>query len=140
MNQGHLQSAGIRFQRRRVRQFVASNDPIHRNMHWHQVLSRRSYSVLGPNSLWHIDGHHCLIRWRFVIHGGIDGYSHSIVYLQCTTNKAKNVFAYFRKAMREYGIPSRVCSRILWCATSWCPKGEQGVVVTLPVGLPIIRE
>ena len=30
--------------------------------------------------------------------------------------------------------------RIPWCATSWCPKGEQGVVVTLPVGLPIIRE
>ena len=54
MNQGHLQSAGIRVQRSRVRQFVASNDPIHRNMRWHQVLSRRSYSVPGPNSLWHI--------------------------------------------------------------------------------------
>ena len=23
--------------------------------------------------------------------------------------------------------------------TSWCPKGEQGVVVTLLVGIPIIR-
>ena len=34
-----------------------------------------------------------------------------IVYLQCTTNnKAENVFAYFRKAMREYGIPSCVHS------------------------------
>ena len=110
MNQGHLQSAGIRVQRHRVRQFVASNDRIHRNMRWHQVLSRISYSVPGPNLLWHIDGHQSLIRWRFVIHGGIDGYSYSIVYLQCTTNKTKNVFSYFRKAMREYGIPSRVCS------------------------------
>ena len=61
MNQGHLQSAGIRVQRCRVRQFVASNHPIHRNMHWHQVLSRRPYSVPGPNLLWHIDGHHSLI-------------------------------------------------------------------------------
>ena len=69
IDQGHLQSAGIRVQRRRVKQSVASNDQIHSNMRWHQVLSRRSYSLHGPNSLWHIDGHHSLIRWRFVIHG-----------------------------------------------------------------------
>ena len=87
IDQGHLQSAGIRVQRRRVKQSVASNDPIHSNMRWHKVLSRRSYSVPGPNSLWHIDGHHSLIRWKFVIHGGIDGYSHSIVYLQCIYHK-----------------------------------------------------
>ena len=27
-----------------------------------RVLRRRQYSVPGPNSLWHIDGHHKLIR------------------------------------------------------------------------------
>ena len=99
MNQGHLQSVGLSVQRCRVRQFVACNDPIHRNMCWHQVLSRRSsYSVPGPNSLWHIDGHHSLIRLRFVIHGGIDGYSRSIVYLQCiTNNKAESVSHTFGK-------------------------------------------
>ena len=75
---------------------------------------------------------------------GIDGYSRSIVYLQCTTNKAKNVFAYFRKAMREYGILSRVYSDKGGENTMVCyfmvPKGEHDVVVTLLVGLPIIRE
>jgi len=33
--------------------------------------------------IWHIDGNHSLICWRFVIDGGIDGYSHMITYLHC---------------------------------------------------------
>jgi len=31
-----------------------------------------SQGVRGPNSLWHIDGLHCLISWRFLIHGDFD--------------------------------------------------------------------
>ncbi|KAF7653786.1 hypothetical protein LDENG_00078580 [Lucifuga dentata] len=46
----------------------------------------RRYSAEAPNSLWHIDGNHKLIRWRIVIHGGIDGFSHLIVYLNASTN------------------------------------------------------
>ena len=30
----------------------------------------------------HIDGNHKLIRWGFVIHGGIDGFSRKIMYLR----------------------------------------------------------
>ena len=33
-----------------------------------------------------LDGRHKLIRWRFVTHAGIDGYSKLIVYLRCSTN------------------------------------------------------
>ena len=45
------------------------------------------------------------------MHGGIDGYSRMIVYLQCTTNnKAESVLTFFWKATRQYGIPSRVRS------------------------------
>ena len=40
----------------------------------------------GPNSLWHVDGHHKLIRWKIVIHGGIDGFSREIVYLKAAAN------------------------------------------------------
>ena len=95
MVQGYLQSRGVQVQRYRVRQSVARNDPIRQKVRWHQPLTRRTYSVPGPNALWHIDGHHSLIRWRLVMHGGIDGYSRMIVYLQCTTNnKAESVFAY----------------------------------------------
>ena len=39
------------------------------------AIRRRVYHAEGPNSVWHIDGNHKLIRWRLVIHGGIDGYS-----------------------------------------------------------------
>ena len=101
---------GVQVQRQRLRQSVARNDPIRRKIHWHQALYI-SASVPEPNALWHIDGHHSLIRWRFVIHGGIDGYSRMVVYLQCATNnRAQTVFIYFWKATRECGIPLQVRS------------------------------
>ena len=119
-NAGHLRSQGVHVQRQRLRQSVARTDLICRRARWHQTLSRRAYSVPGPNSLWHIDGHHSLVRWRFVLHGGIDGYSRLIVYLRCTTNnKAQSVFDYFWRATREYGVPSRVRS----------DKGGENVIV-----------
>lgn len=54
MIQGHLMSEGVHVQRQRVREAVARCDPIRRRVRWHQVLSRRSYFVPRPNSLWHI--------------------------------------------------------------------------------------
>ena len=53
-----------------------------------QVLHRRKYLVPGPNSLWHVDGYHKLIRrGQIVVHGGIDGFSRLIVHLHAATNK-----------------------------------------------------
>lgn len=50
-------------------------------------------------------------RWRFVIHGGIDGYSRRIVYLQCSdNNRAETVLKLFVDCVRELGLPSRVRS------------------------------
>lgn len=55
-----------------------------------------------------------------MIHGGIDGYSCMIVYLQCNTNnRAESVFDCFWKATWQYGIPSRVCS----------DKGGENIIV-----------
>ena len=57
----------------------------------------------------HTDGHHKLVRWRFVTHAGIDGYSRLAVYVHCSTNnKASTVYDHFVKAVRQYGLPSRV--------------------------------
>jgi len=67
------------------------------------------YHVQGPNSLWHIDGHHKLIRWRIVTHGGIDGFSRTIVYLRSSVNNmASTVMSCFTDAVSKYGVPDQV--------------------------------
>ena len=84
MLRGHLQSLQVHVQREGLRSAIRritgeegrGNPPIH----------RRTYSVPGPNALWHVDGNHKLIRWRLVIHGGIDGFSRLITYLHCSNN------------------------------------------------------
>ena len=35
-------------------------------------ISRCVYHVEGPHHLWHLDGHHKLIRWGLITHGCID--------------------------------------------------------------------
>nr|CAG8645041.1 5795_t:CDS:2 [Entrophospora candida] len=48
---------------------------------WIQIVPHHKYKVAGLNSLWHIDGHHELIRWKLVVHG---------------------------EAIKEWGCPSRI--------------------------------
>ena len=105
---GYLRDRGIYVQLHRVRGSVARTDPVRTAFRWQQVISRCSYNVEKSNSLWHIDGHHSLIQWRFVVHGG---FSTVIVYLSCSTyNEAKTVYHLFKKAVYEYGCPSHVRS------------------------------
>ena len=111
MLRGYLQSINVIVQRRRVRESLSHVSPLSRVMWRHSPINRRIYKVPGANSLWHIDGHHKLVRWRFVIHGGIDGFSRMIVYLQCSTNNcAATVMTLFHKAAEKYGVPSQVRS------------------------------
>ena len=75
----------------------------------HSPIQRRTYSVAGPNALWHLDGNHKLIKWKLVIHGGVDGFSRMVTFLQCSGNNfSETVLDCFVKATQEYGIPSRV--------------------------------
>ena len=78
-------------------------------MRRHHPITRRVYKVPRSNSLWNNDGHHSLIKWRFVINGGMDGFSRMIVYLHCSTNNlSATMMTLFYKAIEKYGIPSRV--------------------------------
>ncbi|XP_028414231.1 uncharacterized protein LOC114537289 [Dendronephthya gigantea] len=108
---GALRSRGIFVQRRRIREAIYTVDPVSRALRRQQAVTRRTYNVPCPNALWHVDGHHKLIRWRLVIHGGIDGFSRCIVYLCCNTNnRADTVASLFVNAVEHFGLPSRVRS------------------------------
>ena len=62
---GHLLSLGIRVQYHRVRESQNRVDPEGSTMRRLRNLRRRQYSVRGPQHMWHIDGHHKLIRYNY---------------------------------------------------------------------------
>lgn len=60
-----LAAMGVRVQRRRVRESLIRVNPA--GAAYTHRLHRRTYSVAGPNSLWHIDVNHKLIRYMRVM-------------------------------------------------------------------------
>ena len=118
--QGFLHSVGLRVQQSRVRESLIWTDPRGMERRFRNALHRRQYSVCMPNSLWHMDGHHKLIRWRIVVHGGIDSYSRLVVYLTAASdNKSETVLTSFSAGVTSYGLPSRVR----------CDKGGENVPI-----------
>jgi transposase InsO family protein len=106
---GRLICQGVRVQRQRIRSSLHRVDPIGVTNRLRCALHRRAYSVRSPNSLWHIDGYHRLIRWKIVIHGAIDGFSRLITFLRVSNNnRAETVLFAFRSAIEYYGLPSRI--------------------------------
>ena len=106
---GSLKGRNVNVQRSRVRESLGRVDPIGRSIRKRYAICRRVYNVHGPNNLWHIDSNHKLISWRFVIHGCIDGFSRTVIYLQCcSNNRAATVLQYFESGVQDYGLPSRV--------------------------------
>ncbi|KAI7789825.1 hypothetical protein IRJ41_009953 [Triplophysa rosa] len=110
---GHLQARELHVQTSSVRESVRRVDPhgtLMRAMSMH-TIRRRQYVVPCPHAMWHIDGNHKFIRWRLVVHGGIDGFSRLIVYLSASpNNRASTLLSNFIVAVNQYGIPSRVRS------------------------------
>ncbi|XP_077060990.1 uncharacterized protein LOC143759143 isoform X1 [Siphateles boraxobius] len=113
MVMGHLKARGIRVQQRRVREVMRAIDPVGTMLRGLElnIVPRRPYSVPAPLSLWHIDGNHKLIRWRIVVHGGIDGFSRKIMFLKASNNnRASTVLQCFLEAVHVHGLPQRVRS------------------------------
>src|ERR1043165_1610472 len=105
---GLLISMGYKIQRQRIRESIHRVDPIGPAVRWSNFIERKPYNVAGPNSLWHNDRTHSLIRWKFVIHAFIDRYSRSVTGIRCSTNnKAETVLDLFKEAISKWGIPYR---------------------------------
>ena len=110
MLEGHLRAEGIHVQRSKVRKAIHDLDPSVTSRK-RPAIQRRVYSVPYPNYLWHLDGNHKLIRWRFVVHHCIDGFSRLITFCRCSTNnKAETVLSSYNEAVRKYGRPRRIRS------------------------------
>ena len=109
--EGYFRAKGVRIQRRRIREGLLRADPTNTMLRWGVITSRRKYYVPWPNSLWHLDGHHSLIRWKFVVHGCIDGYSRRMMFLKCSHNNlAQTVLDLFLDCIKHDGDrwPSRI--------------------------------
>jgi hypothetical protein len=53
-------------------------DGLGRALRERKIIQRKKYAIKRPNALWHLDGHHKLIRWGIVIHGFVDGYCRTV--------------------------------------------------------------
>ncbi len=70
-----LRGRGLRIRQRRLRAMMRALDPEGTSLRWYGAIYGKTYSVPSSNALWHIDSNRKLIRWRFVIHACIDGFS-----------------------------------------------------------------
>ena len=97
---GMLRSRGINVRRQRIRETLYSIDPHGASHRLRRALHQREYKVEAPNSLWHVDEYHKLIRWCIVVHGGIDRVD---VYLKAAVNnKASTALSAFKKNMNYH--------------------------------------
>lgn len=87
---GFLRRQGLRIQRARVMHSINWVDALGQVLRHQTTIRRRKYKVTRPNSLWHIDGHHKLIRWSIVIHGGADGYDRTVCILLVTHSQPRS--------------------------------------------------
>jgi hypothetical protein len=105
---GHLRSLGLKVGQVDVQASLRRVKPLGALLNSRQAVQRRSYLLTRPNAVWHLDGHHKLIRYGIVIHGFIDGYCRTILAMEAgVSNKARKVFRLFKRAIRRYGLPSR---------------------------------
>lgn len=104
-----LLAKGIKVRRDNVQDACREADVNGVRQRYAQVHVRRKYKVPWINNMWHIDGHHKLGPYGFVIHGAIDGFSRRIMFLGVSdNNRASTVTRLFNAAVEEHGWPSRV--------------------------------
>ncbi len=103
---GHLRARKIRVQRNRVRASIHRVDPQGPAERSSRNFHPRLYETPCPNYVWHLDGNHKLVKWGFVTHLAIDGFSRLITFGETSdNNKADTVIRKFMAAITKYGRP-----------------------------------
>lgn len=77
----YLRRKGLKLQKCQITASLARVDKLGRTLRRRgkdKVIVCGTYKVARPHELWHIDGHHKLIVWGFVIHGCADGYTRTV--------------------------------------------------------------
>ena len=136
---GYFQSLYLHVQRNQIRVVISRVDPRNTTLRWGALVLRRKYYIPLPNSLWHVDGHHALIRWRFVVHGSCGGKSRKVTFLKCSTNNlADTVLGLFKDAIKDNRGLWPLCIRVdhgvenvLLCEEMVTPWGRDGAVLLL---------
>ena len=121
---GFMRMHGVRVQRRRLVHSLRRVDNLGLMLRRRGIAKRRVYHVKRPNALWHLDGHHKMIRWGIVVHGFVDGYCRTVGAFLSTSsatnqvqvtglrasnnNSSDTVLDVFVKAALEHGYPSRL--------------------------------
>lgn len=125
---GFLRRYGLKVQRRRVRASMKRINTLGSVLRNHQAIDRQKYSVPHSNYLWHLDGHHKLIRWGIVIHGIADGHCRTVSII--LLNGPSNLTGTFagNRASREHKQSSRhsVGSISGCCSSLRCPFANAG--------------
>ena len=106
---GYLRSQDIHLPRRRIRECIHRVDAGGVRSRSVKLIQWRTYYAKGANYVWHMDGNHKLVRWKFVIHGAVDGYSRLVTFLKCSTNnRASTVLDSFIAATQNLGLPKKL--------------------------------
>ena len=106
---GHLRARKIRVQRQRVRASIHRVDPQGPSEWSSRNFHPRVYETPCPNYVWHLDGNHKLVKWGFVTHLAIDGFTRLITFGETSdNNRAETVMEKFTRAVEKYGRPLRV--------------------------------
>lgn len=116
-----LKGKGIKVQRWRFRDSIHRIDDAGCKQRKTGRLKRRIYNVMAPNHLWHIDSNHKLVRWRFIILGGIDGFSRLIMFLHCRDNNTATTVlnSFFVRCIRLWStFESKIGQRARKCLSS----------------------
>ena len=68
-------------------------------------LERRTYTVPGPNFIWHMNDYDKLKPFGLCISGCMDGFSRKIIWLNVysTNNNPRIIGGYFLEPLKEFG-------------------------------------